>query len=128
MRTKDRVYRSASLDPSLIEGSALDCLRSRSPASSQIEIFASFASPSRSVPMLVNSWGCSGPYTGTADLPFPAGTGTHRGMQLYLMLFWRVAPDQPPLEKNKFSEEKVLKRSEERRVGKECRSRWSPYH
>ena len=25
-------------------------------------------------------------------------------MQLYLMLFWRVAPDQPPLEKNKFSE------------------------
>ena len=23
---------------------------------------------------------------------------------------------------------KVLKRSEERRVGKECRSRWSPYH
>src|SRR2546425_11399968 len=24
--------------------------------------------------------------------------------------------------------EKVLERSEERRVGKECRSRWSPYH
>src|SRR2546427_5042135 len=24
--------------------------------------------------------------------------------------------------------EKVTKRSEERRVGKECRSRWSPYH
>ena len=23
---------------------------------------------------------------------------------------------------------KVLARSEERRVGKECRSRWSPYH
>ena len=23
---------------------------------------------------------------------------------------------------------KVLERSEERRVGKECRSRWSPYH
>ena len=22
----------------------------------------------------------------------------------------------------------VLERSEERRVGKECRSRWSPYH
>ena len=22
----------------------------------------------------------------------------------------------------------ILKRSEERRVGKECRSRWSPYH
>src|SRR5260370_18613218 len=25
-------------------------------------------------------------------------------------------------------EEKVIVRSEERRVGKECRSRWSPYH
>ena len=24
--------------------------------------------------------------------------------------------------------EAALKRSEERRVGKECRSRWSPYH
>ena len=23
---------------------------------------------------------------------------------------------------------KITKRSEERRVGKECRSRWSPYH
>ena len=26
------------------------------------------------------------------------------------------------------AEGKVVKRSEERRVGKECRSRWSPYH
>ena len=26
------------------------------------------------------------------------------------------------------SEEEVPSRSEERRVGKECRSRWSPYH
>ena len=25
-------------------------------------------------------------------------------------------------------EEEKIKRSEERRVGKECRSRWSPYH
>ena len=24
--------------------------------------------------------------------------------------------------------EKIIARSEERRVGKECRSRWSPYH
>ena len=24
--------------------------------------------------------------------------------------------------------ENIVKRSEERRVGKECRSRWSPYH
>ena len=26
------------------------------------------------------------------------------------------------------AKKKKLKRSEERRVGKECRSRWSPYH
>ena len=30
---------------------------------------------------------------------------------------WRLGKDSP-----------VLWRSEERRVGKECRSRWSPYH
>ena len=28
----------------------------------------------------------------------------------------------------KFEEKPQTKRSEERRVGKECRSRWSPYH
>ena len=27
-----------------------------------------------------------------------------------------------------FADGRVVKRSEERRVGKECRSRWSPYH
>ena len=27
-----------------------------------------------------------------------------------------------------FELEQILERSEERRVGKECRSRWSPYH
>nr|WP_178139006.1 hypothetical protein [Enterococcus faecium] len=27
-----------------------------------------------------------------------------------------------------FFREKMKQRSEERRVGKECRSRWSPYH
>ena len=29
---------------------------------------------------------------------------------------------------NKFDTIALLNRSEERRVGKECRSRWSPYH
>jgi len=27
-----------------------------------------------------------------------------------------------------FTQNAVIDRSEERRVGKECRSRWSPYH
>ena len=30
--------------------------------------------------------------------------------------------------KNKLKNQRILTRSEERRVGKECRSRWSPYH
>ena len=29
---------------------------------------------------------------------------------------------------NVFSRKVIHRRSEERRVGKECRSRWSPYH
>ena len=29
---------------------------------------------------------------------------------------------------NRCTRDRVLFRSEERRVGKECRSRWSPYH
>ena len=33
-----------------------------------------------------------------------------------------------PLIKLKISSSSHLLRSEERRVGKECRSRWSPYH
>ena len=33
------------------------------------------------------------------------------------------------MDKDKFRETvELLRRSEERRVGKECRSRWSPYH
>ena len=36
---------------------------------------------------------------------------------------------KPKDEERKFDKERFLKeRSEERRVGKECRSRWSPYH
>ena len=34
----------------------------------------------------------------------------------------KIIPKEPNLFDNTFS------RSEERRVGKECRSRWSPYH
>ena len=30
--------------------------------------------------------------------------------------------------KTVFDKDKIALRSEERRVGKECRSRWSPYH
>ena len=37
-----------------------------------------------------------------------------------------ATPDSPPVRVRLMGER--LGRSEERRVGKECRSRWSPYH
>src|ERR1035437_7157712 len=65
--------------------------------------------------------------TGT---PAPAGTFD---VDTGVLDFNRPWP-RPLLEPDKFSAylhgwaEKSLARSEERRVGKECRSRWSPYH
>src|SRR2546422_176158 len=38
------------------------------------------------------------------------------------------SPSSPPSSGGAFSWHRVCCRSEERRVGKECRSRWSPYH
>ena len=47
-------------------------------------------------------------------------------------LYPEVAPNTVnnfiSLVKNKFYDGVIFHRSEERRVGKECRSRWSPYH
>ena len=44
------------------------------------------------------------------------------GMVMYSfvisLMIWRIEKEYP----------KKIYRSEERRVGKECRSRWSPYH
>ena len=43
----------------------------------------------------------------------------------------RIKPEQPPLlwdELARLPIDTEPARSEERRVGKECRSRWSPYH
>ena len=39
----------------------------------------------------------------------------HMNVSYYLLMFDKYGAD-------------TLNRSEERRVGKECRSRWSPYH
>ena len=48
-----------------------------------------------------------------------------------LMSFKKVIPSEQLTNWSAFkkmSVEQYLLRSEERRVGKECRSRWSPYH
>src|SRR2546430_5682133 len=43
--------------------------------------------------------------------------------------FWKVVRGDGPMTHIRLAQRKtVWDRSEERRVGKECRSRWSPYH
>ena len=52
-----------------------------------------------------------------------AGVGIFTALRLYQLRNQAVAPNAP--------QSKLFAwdcRSEERRVGKECRSRWSPYH
>jgi len=47
---------------------------------------------------------------------------------LVLVLLLFGGKKLPELAKGLAKGLKIFKRSEERRVGKECRSRWSPYH
>ena len=50
----------------------------------------------------------------------------HAKLQQYVN---RELPDvQAGFRKGRGTRDQIANRSEERRVGKECRSRWSPYH
>src|SRR5438445_7933604 len=51
-------------------------------------------------------------------IPFPEDREHHTYDPVYARRFWEILSRI----------DIVMKRSEERRVGKECRSRWSPYH
>src|SRR5262250_3597946 len=44
------------------------------------------------------------------------------------LVLFELLPPAAPEGHTRRGEDLRLKRSEERRVGKECRSRWSPYH
>ena len=50
------------------------------------------------------------------------------GVILYLAIMIRKLRKSFYQAEHETSDEAVAERSEERRVGKECRSRWSPYH
>src|SRR5574340_155230 len=43
-------------------------------------------------------------------------------------IIWRIAEAPYRDEQDVYDAAMAVRRSEERRVGKECRSRWSPYH
>ena len=63
----------------------------------------------------------AGYYHGAIDgIP---GNGTRNGTER-----WSTDADRYKMETGCFDERTERNRSEERRVGKECRSRWSPYH
>ena len=56
---------------------------------------------------------------------------TMNGAVLPIMALYIVAAEEQGVSPDKLTgtiQNDILKRSEERRVGKECRSRWSPYH
>ena len=65
----------------------------------------------------------------TAPAPFAAATGLSRG-EATLALCSRLSAEgsTTPIFHGSNPVGDALIRSEERRVGKECRSRWSPYH
>ena len=65
------------------------------------------------------------------NIPFSGlGPGTNRMAVLIDGYAVKIALDKDGMIDNKreFLYTKNTTRSEERRVGKECRSRWSPYH
>ena len=66
---------------------------------------------------LLHYFKCKNQYSGSED-----------GMRYLLSPGKRSVPDPDGGEGAQKEEAILTVRSEERRVGKECRSRWSPYH
>src|SRR5688572_33197322 len=64
----------------------------------------------------------------SSDLPFPADVIAGRDPQLEKAIEVVLAELKKNPPKTPTRPADPVRRSEERRVGKECRSRWSPYH
>ena len=66
------------------------------------------------------------------------GTADAEHVEMYLKAIWHIKEKNEPVKISVIAKmlnvrqpsvvQMLKKRSEERRVGKECRSRWSPYH
>ena len=61
--------------------------------------------------------------TGAADV-----AGQQSGQEAAAQAQVQQQPANVPDAQGQGTQEETFDRSEERRVGKECRSRWSPYH
>src|SRR3712207_7129918 len=58
----------------------------------------------------------------------PVTPGKPEASELYRLIVTHDEDDRMPQKDDPLPPEQAALRSEERRVGKECRSRWSPYH
>ena len=59
---------------------------------------------------------------------FQRSSGDDENQAVPALMFFEAIPDKVAAEINAVLDAVAEARSEERRVGKECRSRWSPYH
>ena len=66
-----------------------------------------------------------GVLVGEKDGPFPCAVSKEEAKKIFEALKGKAMRVLISVKK---TTEKIVLRSEERRVGKECRSRWSPYH
>src|ERR1051325_5210390 len=87
--------------------------------------------------MIFLRWGLSIHPTRTGGLAQPLSNTVHYGKrqknrhnfgEQLQEQWWKGAGDPDPEPQRSEDQRAIAFRSEERRVGKECRSRWSPYH
>src|SRR3712207_8000983 len=71
---------------------------------------------------------CSSDLQATSNLPFAAILQRRQRLVVGEVGLWRVALALGLYVVLLWLHPRLFGRSEERRVGKECRSRWSPYH
>ena len=61
-------------------------------------------------------------------VPVKEGENIEKALKKFKRKFEKTGIVKELRSRQQFDKPSVTKRSEERRVGKECRSRWSPYH
>src|ERR1035437_10729343 len=64
---------------------------------------------------------------GLYRIAFKMATGSGKTVVMGMLIAWQALNKLASPQDKRFSDTFLVVRSEERRVGKECRSRWSPY-